>query len=277
LHLLLDGRTVDTLITVIGSNPNTLETIHPTIRYADGALSRIVAIDSTAELFLTADKDMRSDVGFDSLQVILDYDEDGIGTLAFENSEDYRIVRKEQTLGKSTIVIAPVQQIDTRAGRPLLRMSVKPIVGKNAEGWLRLTSLTVNGPEQISDDCTYRIAVDTSEHITLIPGVSCGQDEIRDVLAENPFLRSVSITPNPARGAIALSFNATSELRCSLRLVDALGETVSTLPARFIRPGVGTLTIPAKGMAAGMYRLVLESITADGASYQTSRSVMLIK
>lgn len=79
---------------------------------------------------------------------------------------------------------------------------------------------------------------------------------VAEVVATDPF--SAAVYPNPARDRIclALQLDRPTLLRCNV--VDNLGRTVAMVD-RAMPAGASTITIPAEGMAPGLYHCVVEN------------------
>ncbi len=117
----------------------------------------------------------------------------------------------------------------------------------------------------LAPDEVYALAADPSRR--LYAGTSRGvqRSQTNRLLpaeaAEAPAalgLRLLPVAPNPARGAATAQVAVDRPQRVTLRLVDARGAHVRTLPAADLAPGVQAVPLRLEGLASGLYFLVLE-------------------
>ncbi len=101
-----------------------------------------------------------------------------------------------------------------------------------------------------------KTAANKYEVVNAVNGKS-GTTSIKDLTD----VRDLSITPNPARGAVMISFTAQKAATLNIRITDNLGRTVYTNSVK-ASEGANYYPLSTTGLAGGVYNLTLHSGTA---------------
>ena len=124
--------------------------------------------------------------------------------------------------------------------------------------------------EDVITYCTFKSngksAIDTDgESILGINATVSGQSSSVEPYASNDGVLSVNAVPNPFsdQTKIVYTVNGSTAQNVTVRVVDALGNTVTTLVNSVTAPGVHTVAMNASTLATGTYRVVVNAGTSS--------------